>query len=195
MDVFVLGEHHLYGRAPDLRPPAGQDRRRQGCVVCVLIEAAGQALIWLAPWPTLALFGAAVTGFGYSLVYPGFGVEATREPRPRHGSLHCFSRFGAGIRQPRAGFGSERSRLERGLPRQYAGRALRCDYRSTAPKCAVVQNENKELRLWVVTSKEKSSSLMGFGNERFGNERYYRSGRLCSKSGTTSGNYFVRQRS
>jgi hypothetical protein len=26
----------------------------------------------------LALFGAAVTGFGYSLVYPGFGVEAVR---------------------------------------------------------------------------------------------------------------------
>jgi hypothetical protein len=44
----------------------------------VLIEAAGQALIWLAPWPTLALFGAAVAGFGYSLVYPGFGVEAVR---------------------------------------------------------------------------------------------------------------------
>jgi predicted MFS family arabinose efflux permease len=39
-------------------------------LVCVLIEAAGQALIWLAPLPALALLGAAVTGFGYSLVYP-----------------------------------------------------------------------------------------------------------------------------
>ena len=47
-------------------------------LVCVLVEAAGQALIWLAPFPTLAFLGAAVTGFGYSLVYPGFGVEAVR---------------------------------------------------------------------------------------------------------------------
>lgn len=41
-------------------------------------EAVGLALIWLAPWGALALFGAIVTGFGYSLVYPGFGVEAVR---------------------------------------------------------------------------------------------------------------------
>ena len=47
-------------------------------LICVLIEAAGQALIWLAPWSTIALIGAALTGFGYSLVYPGFGVEAVR---------------------------------------------------------------------------------------------------------------------
>ena len=47
-------------------------------LVCVLIEAAGQALIWLATRPELALLGAALTGFGFSLVYPGFGVEAVR---------------------------------------------------------------------------------------------------------------------
>jgi MFS family permease len=43
-----------------------------------MVEAAGLALIWFAPWGALALLGAAVTGFGYSLVYPGFGVEAVR---------------------------------------------------------------------------------------------------------------------
>jgi MFS family permease len=47
-------------------------------LVSALIEAIGLALIWLAPWVALALFGACVTGFGYSLVYPGFGVEAVR---------------------------------------------------------------------------------------------------------------------
>src|SRR5215210_2780466 len=47
-------------------------------LVSALIEAAGLALVWLAPWSTLALVGAGVTGFGYSLVYPGFGVEAVR---------------------------------------------------------------------------------------------------------------------
>ena len=47
-------------------------------LICVLVEAAGLALIWLAPWLSLALTGAALTGFGYSLVYPGLGVEAVR---------------------------------------------------------------------------------------------------------------------
>jgi len=44
----------------------------------VVVEAAGLALLWAAPWFALALIGAVLTGFGYSLVYPGFGVEAIR---------------------------------------------------------------------------------------------------------------------
>ncbi|QPF87592.1 arabinose transporter [Bradyrhizobium genosp. L] len=47
-------------------------------LVCAVIEAAGQALIWLAVQPEMAFAGAALTGFGFSLVYPGFGVEAVR---------------------------------------------------------------------------------------------------------------------
>jgi MFS family permease len=47
-------------------------------LICVEIEALGLALIWLSPWSALALIGAALTGIGYSLVYPGFGVEAVR---------------------------------------------------------------------------------------------------------------------
>jgi MFS family permease len=47
-------------------------------LISVLIEAAGLALIWLSRDLTLALAGAALTGFGYSLVYPGLGVEAVR---------------------------------------------------------------------------------------------------------------------
>jgi MFS family permease len=46
--------------------------------VCLMIEAAGQALIWAAPWSEMAFVGAALSGLGYSLVYPGFGVEAVR---------------------------------------------------------------------------------------------------------------------
>jgi len=45
---------------------------------CLLIEAAGQALVWMASNQAVALFGIALTGFGFSLVYPGFGVEAAR---------------------------------------------------------------------------------------------------------------------
>ena len=56
-------------------------------LVCVLIEAAGQASIWLAPWSALALIGAALTGFGYALAYPGFGVEAVRRAPPESRGL------------------------------------------------------------------------------------------------------------
>ena len=47
-------------------------------LVCAMIEAAGLGLMSLSPWFAPALIGAALTGAGYSLVYPGFGVEAVR---------------------------------------------------------------------------------------------------------------------
>ncbi|RUX43000.1 MFS transporter, partial [Mesorhizobium sp. M4A.F.Ca.ET.050.02.1.1] len=46
--------------------------------IFVTVEAAGLLLIWLAPGPFLGATGAALTGFGYSLVYPGLGTEAVR---------------------------------------------------------------------------------------------------------------------
>jgi MFS family permease len=52
-------------------------------LVFAVIEAAGQVLIWLSPWAPLGFVGAALTGFGYSLVYPGFGVEAVRRAPPQ----------------------------------------------------------------------------------------------------------------
>ncbi|MBV9516921.1 MAG: arabinose transporter [Hyphomicrobiales bacterium] len=44
----------------------------------VVIEAAGLGLLWVSPSLALALAGTALTGFGYSLVYPALGVEAVR---------------------------------------------------------------------------------------------------------------------
>ncbi len=55
-------------------------------LVCVIIQAAGLALIWAASGRSLAAVGAALTGAGYSLVYPGLGVEAVRHaPAESHG--------------------------------------------------------------------------------------------------------------
>src|SRR5205814_7551317 len=77
-------------------------------LVCVLIEAAGLALIWLAPGSTLALFGAVLAGFGYSLVYPGFGVEAVRRAPPESrglamGAYTAFLDLALGLANPALG--------------------------------------------------------------------------------------------
>jgi MFS family permease len=56
-------------------------------LVCVFVEAAGLALIWFAPNAVLAAAGAALAGFGYSLVYPGLGVEAVRRAPPQSRGL------------------------------------------------------------------------------------------------------------
>ncbi len=56
-------------------------------LVTVLIEAAGQALIWRAHAPLVAAIGAALTGFGYALVYPGLGVEAINRAPPQSRGL------------------------------------------------------------------------------------------------------------
>ena len=47
-------------------------------MVFVVVQSAGLALIWLAPTAFLGFAGAALTGFGYSFVYPGLGIEAVR---------------------------------------------------------------------------------------------------------------------
>jgi MFS family permease len=53
----------------------------------ILVEAAGLALLWLAPDQALAAIGAALAGFGYALVYPGLGIEAVRRAPPQSRGL------------------------------------------------------------------------------------------------------------
>ena len=47
-------------------------------LVSALLEAVGLAIIWLAPGRVFTAAGAGLAGFGYSLVYPGLGLEAIR---------------------------------------------------------------------------------------------------------------------
>jgi MFS family permease len=83
---------------------------------CVLIETAGQALMWLAVRPELALLGAALTGFGFSLVYPGFGVEAVhRVPAQSRGlamgAYTAFLDLAQGLASPALGLVAKGSGL------------------------------------------------------------------------------------
>lgn len=85
-------------------------------LVCALIEALGLALIWLAHWPAVALLGAGVTGLGYSLVYPGFGVEAVRRAPPESrglatGSYTAFLDLALGLANPALGLIAGRADL------------------------------------------------------------------------------------
>ena len=53
-------------------------------LIFVLVQAAGLFLIWLAGTSLVASVGAAFAGFGYSLVYPGLGIEAISGSTPQN---------------------------------------------------------------------------------------------------------------
>jgi MFS family permease len=85
-------------------------------LVCALIETIGQVLIWSAARPEMALAGAALTGFGFSLVYPGFGVEAVRRVPAQSrglamGAYTAFLDLAQGLASPALGLVATDARL------------------------------------------------------------------------------------
>ncbi|EHK68409.1 arabinose transporter [Achromobacter arsenitoxydans] len=76
---------------------------------CVLFEAAGQWLIWGGGSPGWAFAGAVLTGAGYSLAFPAFGVEAVRRAPPASrgtamGAYVAFLDVALGLGSPAAGW-------------------------------------------------------------------------------------------
>jgi MFS family permease len=52
-------------------------------IACLSVESLGVLLLWRAHAPWIALSAAAITGFGFSLVFPAIGVEAVKRV-PEH---------------------------------------------------------------------------------------------------------------
>jgi MFS family permease len=74
----------------------------------LIIEAAGQAMLWAAPNEICALTGALVTGLGCALVYPALGVEALKHVLPANrgsamGAFVAFLDIAYGFAGPAAG--------------------------------------------------------------------------------------------
>ncbi|MBB3117515.1 arabinose transporter [Pseudoduganella violacea] len=100
--LAFIGARLLFGHLPDKIGGA------RVALVCVLIEALGQLLIWGAEHSLAAYVGAALTGFGYSLAFPGFGVEAVRRAPPQSrgaamGAFVAFLDISLGLTGPAAG--------------------------------------------------------------------------------------------
>lgn len=99
--TFILARV-LFGHLPD------QMGGGRVALVCVVLEAAGQALIWRAGSPAVAFLGAGLTGFGYALVYPAFGVEAVRRAPAESrglamGAYTAFLDIALGVANPALG--------------------------------------------------------------------------------------------
>lgn len=107
--TFILGRIVL-GHLPDRRGGA------QVALVSVLVESVGLALIWLAPSAAIAFVGATITGAGYSLVYPGFGLEAVRRAPPEAkglamGAFTAFLDLALGVATPALGLVADHAGL------------------------------------------------------------------------------------
>lgn len=76
--------------------------------ICLIVEAAGQLMIWQAPGGLFAITGAVLTGCGMSLVFPSFGQIAIKNVSPENRGMsmaayNAFFDLGMGIAAPISG--------------------------------------------------------------------------------------------
>jgi MFS family permease len=107
--VFILARLFLAHLADRFAAP-------KIALLTVLVEAVGLALLALSPSFAAALAGAALTGFGYSLVYPALGVEAVRRAPPQNrglamGAYTAFLDVALGFGTPALGILAEHAGL------------------------------------------------------------------------------------
>jgi MFS family permease len=64
-------------------------------MACLTVESVGLVMMWSAHSPAVALTAAAITGFGFSLVFPALGVEAVKRVslENRGSALGVFTAF------------------------------------------------------------------------------------------------------
>lgn len=77
-------------------------------IACLSIETLGLLMLWLASSAEMALAGAALSGFGFSLVFPALGVEAVNQVSPANrgaavGAYSLFIDLSLGITGPLVG--------------------------------------------------------------------------------------------
>jgi MFS family permease len=68
----------LFGRFPDKFGGA------RVAIVSTAVATVGQVAMWLAPSGPMAVGAAALTGLGFSLAFPSFGIEAIRRVPPQN---------------------------------------------------------------------------------------------------------------
>jgi len=105
--MTVFGAAYIFARIFFAQTP---DRfgGKKVALVSSAIAVFGQWMIWQANSPMLVLCGAAITGFGYSLVFPAFGVEAIRNIDGQYrgvalGAYIAFFDLALGVTGPLAG--------------------------------------------------------------------------------------------
>ncbi|MGD0096830.1 MAG: MFS transporter [Terracidiphilus sp.] len=79
-------------------------------MACLSVESVGMLLLWRASSPWMAMTGAALAGFGFSLVFPSLGVEAVKRVTVNNrgsalGVFTAFSDVSFFLTGPLAGYG------------------------------------------------------------------------------------------